>query len=224
MSNPRYLCEDPWGSWADVWGRGSTLSSWSASIPCCCGGCGWDLRPGRNPSGSHILSCYDVKPPEAGGLGSVRFMLDSVIPEFQPRRFYESTSRNHLNLLCAQTKMNLVAGLGATLRANCSGVQRPPRQWKSISEGPPEHRHLPFQILRQWHIFQLLFSVNSHLITLVIYNSSVNSCFWICAMAQRAVTRCSLARVCASSISGCCLATAGNGEFSQWSLKLYTEI
>lgn len=151
-------------------------------------------------------------------------MLDSVIPEFQPRRFYQSTSRNHLNLLCAQTKMNLVAGLGATLRANCSGVQRPPRQWKSISEGPPEHRHLPFQILRQWHIFQLLFSVNSHLITLVIYNSSVNSCFWICAMAQRAVTRCSLARVCASSISGCCLATAGNGEFSQWGLKLYTEI
>lgn len=162
--------------------------------------------------------------PEAGGLGSVRFMLDSVILELHPRGFYESTSWNHLNLLFVQAEMNLVTGLGPTLRANCTGVQTSPRKWKSPSEGPPEYRHLPFQILWQWHIFQLLFSVNSQLITLVIYNSSVNSCFWICAMAQRAVIRCSLARVCASSISGCCLATAGNGEFSQWGLKLYTEI
>lgn len=28
-----------------------------------CGGAGRGLRPGRTPSGSHILPCYDVRPP-----------------------------------------------------------------------------------------------------------------------------------------------------------------
>lgn len=178
-----------------------------------CGGPGWDLRPGRSPSGSHILSCEAIL--KLVDLAVLDWWLDSVIPEFQPGGFYESTAP------FAQAEMNVVTGLGA---ANCTKVQRPPRQWWNPAEGPPEHRHLPFQILWQWHILQLLLSASSQLIMLVIYSSSVNSCFCICAMAQQAVIRCSLARVCASSISGCCLATAGNGEFSQRGLKLYTEI
>lgn len=219
MSNPRYFCEDPWSSWTNVWGRRGALPSWSASIPCWLWRTWMRSQTRQEPfKQTHLVMLWCEATLKLVDLAVLDLWLDLLILEFQPRGFYESTS------LLAQAEMIVVTGLGATLGANCTEVQRPPRHGWSTAEGPPEYRHLPFQILWQWHILQLLLSVNSQLIVPVIYNSSVNSCFCICATAQQAGIRCSLAKVCASSISGCCLATAGNGEFSQRGLKLYTKI